>query len=77
MGEDLVTTNLALLIAGEAFPHLVKERVQLVFTDDFEIEKNHFTTLWERMGAWPPRRLSIDPFEAGTTCEPLPFVFFV
>lgn len=58
---------LALLIAGAAFPTFSSERVQLAFSDEFELERNHFSEVWDRVGAWPPRRLHLDPFEPGTT----------
>ncbi len=69
VAEDLVTSILALLIAGAAFPALTHEKLQLAFADEFDLERNHFTPLWDRVGAWPPRRLSVDPWEPETSCK--------
>lgn len=63
----MVTSVLALLIAGMSNPAFASQPIQLAFTDLYGIEQNHFASLWDRMGAWPPRRLSLDPFEPGTT----------
>lgn len=69
VAEDLVTTLVTLFIASTAEPGLIDDRLQLVFTDDFSLAGNHFTSLWSRMGAWSPRSLSIDPWEDGVCCK--------
>ena len=50
-------------------PSLVHSRVQLVFVEGFGMDQNHFTPLWDRVGAWAPRRLGLDPWEEGVCCE--------
>ena len=50
------------LIAAKMAPELVNTRVQLVFSEGFSMDANHFTPLWDRVGAWAPRRLSLDPW---------------
>lgn len=63
VGEDMVTTLVTALVATRLEPSLIDTRVQLVFSDDYGIEANHFVSMWDRMGAWAPRRLSLDPWE--------------
>jgi len=58
-----------MFIAAEIEPKLVNDRLQLVFTDDYSLAGNHFIQLWSRMGAWSPKRLSVDPWEEGVCCE--------
>lgn len=65
VGEDLVTTMLTVLIAARLRPDLVDTRVQLVFADEYGMDGNHFTALWDRIGAWAPRRLVLDPWRKG------------
>lgn len=69
VAEDLITTLVTLLIAQAAVPEIVHERLQLVFTDEYSMDANHFTALYDRMGDWAPRRLSLDPWDEGTCCE--------
>jgi hypothetical protein len=63
VGEDMVTTLVTAIVATRLNPALIDSRVQLVFNDDYGIEANHFVSMWDRMGAWAPRRLSLDPWE--------------
>lgn len=53
------------LIAAQLTPELVDTRVQLVFADKYGMDGNHFTALWDRVGAWAPRRLVLDPWRKG------------
>ncbi|WVF66739.1 hypothetical protein IAT40_001481 [Kwoniella sp. CBS 6097] len=66
VAEDLITTLVSSFIALRTAPELVNSRVQLVFVEGFGMDSNHFTPLWDRMGAWAPRRLSLDPWRKGT-----------
>ncbi|ORY27682.1 hypothetical protein BCR39DRAFT_537907 [Naematelia encephala] len=66
VAEDLITTLVSVFIAIRAVPDLVDTRVQLVFSDEFGMDNNHFTPLWDRIGAWPPKRLILDPWTEGT-----------
>jgi hypothetical protein len=59
----MVTTLVTALIALELDPSLINTRVQLVFNDDYGIEANHFVSMWDKIGAWAPRRLSLDPWD--------------
>lgn len=68
VGEDMVTTLVTALIALELDPSLADTRVQLVFNDDYGIEANHFVSMWDKIGAWAPRRLSLDPWD-NECCE--------
>ncbi|KAL1410119.1 hypothetical protein Q8F55_004122 [Vanrija albida] len=65
VAEDLITTVVVMLAAGAAVPALRDRRVQVVFNDEFGMDGNHFTPLWDRVGAWAPRRLSLDPWAEG------------
>ena len=65
VAEDLITTLVTLFIASTVAPSLVDSKVQLVFAEGFGMDANHFTPLWDRMGAWAPRRLSLDPWTEG------------
>ncbi|OWZ74557.1 hypothetical protein C365_06895 [Cryptococcus neoformans Bt85] len=65
VAEDLITTLVTLFIAARTAPALVNSRVQLVFTEGYSMDGNHFTPLWDRVGAWAPRRLSLDPWQEG------------
>jgi hypothetical protein len=49
VAEDFVTIFLAMALAGLNQPSLLEDaqRLQLVFTDEFEVSKNHFTTVCE------------------------------
>jgi hypothetical protein len=69
VAEDLITTLVTVFIAARMAPDLINTRVQLVFAEGFGMDKNHFTPLWDRMGAWAPRRLSLDPWGDGECCE--------
>ena len=62
VAEDLITTMVSVFIAATTLPDLIDQRVQLVFTEGFGMDANHFTPLWDRIGAWAPRRLSLDPW---------------
>lgn len=46
-----MTTFLAMVLAGFNRPSLLdaSQRLQLVFTDEFEVSKNHFTTVCESL----------------------------
>ncbi|WRT65395.1 uncharacterized protein IL334_002338 [Kwoniella shivajii] len=66
VAEDLITTLVSAFIATQTAPALIDTRVQLVFVEGFGMDTNHFTPLWDRMGAWAPRRLSLDPWTEGT-----------
>ncbi|WWC59922.1 uncharacterized protein I303_102484 [Kwoniella dejecticola CBS 10117] len=66
VAEDLITTLVSVFIAVQTAPALIESRVQLVFVEGFGMDQNHFTPLWDRMGAWAPRRLSLDPWAEGT-----------
>ncbi|WVQ94352.1 hypothetical protein IAU59_001431 [Kwoniella sp. CBS 9459] len=66
VAEDLITTLVSSFIALRTAPELVDTRVQLVFVEGYGMDSNHFTPLWDRMGAWAPRRLSLDPWTKGT-----------
>jgi len=68
VAEDLITTLVTLFVASTAIPGLEDERLQLVFADDFGMDANHFTPLYDRMGAWAPRRLALDPWAEGECC---------
>lgn len=57
------------LIAARLQPDLVDTRVQLVFADEYGMDGNHFTALWDRIGAWAPRRLVLDPWQKGECRE--------
>jgi hypothetical protein len=50
---------------ARAAPDLIDTRVQLVFAEGFGMDSNHFTPLWDRIGAWAPRRLGLDPWGDG------------
>lgn len=50
-------------------PELIDTRVQLVFAEGFGMDSNHFTPLWDRIGAWAPRRLGLDPWGDGVCRE--------
>ncbi|KAK4683948.1 hypothetical protein P7C73_g6260, partial [Tremellales sp. Uapishka_1] len=65
VAEDLITTVVTMLIAAQTAPSLVETRLQLVFAEGYGMDTNHFTPLWDRMGAWAPRRLSLDPWAEG------------
>ncbi|WVQ77816.1 hypothetical protein IAR50_007506 [Cryptococcus sp. DSM 104548] len=65
VSEDLITTMVSLFISARTAPHLINTRMQLVFTDNFDMDRNHFTPLWDRIGAWAPRRLRLDPWNEG------------
>ncbi|WWD16799.1 hypothetical protein CI109_101231 [Kwoniella shandongensis] len=65
VAEDLITTMVTILIAARTAPALINTRVQLVFQEGFGMDANHFTPLWDRIGAWAPRRLSLDPWQEG------------
>ncbi|RXK35673.1 hypothetical protein M231_07046 [Tremella mesenterica] len=65
VAEDLITTLVTIFIAARTEPAFIDTRVQLVFKDEFSLEGNHFTPLWDRMGAWAPRRLALDPWTEG------------
>lgn len=69
VAEDLITTLVTLFIAARTVPSLVNSRVQLVFTEGYSMDSNHFTPLWDRVGAWAPRRLSLDPWQEGECRE--------
>lgn len=58
-----------MLASAAALPDLIDRRLQLVFNDKFGMDGNHFTPLWDRVGAWAPRRLSLDPWVEGECCE--------
>lgn len=60
---------MTLFIAAASVPGIEKERLQLVFTDNYGMDKNHFTPLYNRIGAWAPRRLTLDPWRKGECCE--------
>ncbi len=47
------------------------DRYESSFTEGFGLEFKHFTTLWDRMGAWAPRRLSLDAWGEGVCRESL------
>ncbi|WVR04104.1 hypothetical protein IAU60_001103 [Kwoniella sp. DSM 27419] len=66
VAEDLITTLVSSFIAIATAPALIDTRVQLVFVEGYGMDTNHFTPLWDRMGAWAPRRLSLDPWTKGT-----------
>ncbi|WVQ83512.1 hypothetical protein IAT38_005653 [Cryptococcus sp. DSM 104549] len=65
VAEDLITTLVTIFIAARTAPALINTRVQLVFSEGFGMDQNHFTPLWDRIGAWAPRRLSLDPWGEG------------
>ncbi|WOO79772.1 uncharacterized protein LOC62_02G003288 [Vanrija pseudolonga] len=65
VAEDLITTVVVMLASAAALPDLIDRRLQLVFNDKFGMDGNHFTPLWDRVGAWAPRRLSLDPWIEG------------
>ena len=69
VAEDLITTLVTVFIAARVAPALINTRLQLVFSEGFGMDSNHFTPLWDRMGAWAPRRLSLDPWGEGVCCE--------
>jgi hypothetical protein len=69
VAEDLITTVVTLLLAARNAPDLIEDRIQLVFSEGFGMDQNHFTPLWDRMGAWAPRRLSLDPWGKGVCRE--------
>lgn len=71
MAEDLITTMATVLVAGQLKPELVDSRVQIVFADQYGMDGNHFTALWDRIGAWAPRRLVLDPWQEGECCKSL------
>lgn len=33
------------------------------------MDANHFTPLWDRIGAWAPRRLALDPWGEDVCCK--------
>jgi hypothetical protein len=57
------------LVAAQLKPELVDSRVQIVFADQYGMDGNHFTALWDRIGAWAPRRLILDPWREGECRE--------
>ena len=63
--EDLITTLVSVFIALRTAPELADTRVQLVFGDEYTMDANHFTPLWDRIGAWAPRRLALEPWGEG------------
>jgi hypothetical protein len=69
VAEDLITTVVTLLLAARNAPDLINDRLQLVFSEGFGMDQNHFTPLWDRMGAWAPRRLNLDPWAKGVCRE--------
>jgi len=69
VAEDLITTVVTLLLAARNAPDLIEDRIQLIFSEGFGMDQNHFTPLWDRMGAWAPRRLSLDPWTKGVCRE--------
>lgn len=69
VAEDLITTMVTVLVAARLKPELVDTRVQLVFADQYGMDGNHFTPLWDRIGAWAPRRLVLDPWREGECCK--------
>jgi hypothetical protein len=69
IAEDLITTLLSLLVAGEAVPELRHHRIQLAFLDNFGLDGNRFAGVWDRMGALPPRRTRHEPFDDGVCRE--------
>lgn len=69
VAEDLITTVVTMLLAARNAPDLIHDRIQLVFSEGFGMDQNHFTPLWDRMGAWAPRRLSLDPWGKGVCRE--------
>lgn len=69
MGEDLITTMVTVLIAARLKPELADTRVQMVFADEYGMDGNYFTALWDRIGAWAPRRLVLDPWRNGECSE--------
>ncbi|WWC87572.1 uncharacterized protein L201_002462 [Kwoniella dendrophila CBS 6074] len=66
VAEDLITTLVSVFVALQTAPSLISSRVQLVFVEGFGMDSNHFTPLWDRIGAWAPRRLTLDPWTEGT-----------
>jgi hypothetical protein len=64
-----MTTLVTIFIAARMAPALINTRVQLVFSEGFSMDANHFTPLWDRMGAWAPRRLGLDPWAEGMCRE--------
>jgi hypothetical protein len=58
-----------ILVAAQLKPELVDSRVQIVFADQYGMDGNHFTALWDRIGAWAPRRLVLDPWREGECCK--------
>lgn len=69
VAEDLITTLVTVFIVARGAPDLVDSRVQLVFSEGFGMDANHFTPLWDRVGAWAPRRLALDPWGEGICRE--------
>lgn len=69
VAEDLITTLVTVFIWAKAAPELAHTRVQLVFAEGFGMDSNHFTALWDRIGAWAPRRLALDPWGEGVCCK--------
>ena len=69
VAEDLITTVVTLLLAARNAPDLIEDRIQVVFSEGFGMDQNHFTPLWDRVGAWAPRRLSLDPWGKGVCRE--------
>ncbi|ORX36448.1 hypothetical protein BD324DRAFT_580795 [Kockovaella imperatae] len=65
VAEDLITTLVTVLIAARAAPELIGTRAQLVFVEGYNMDSNRYTPLWDRVGAWAPRRLALDPWEEG------------
>ncbi|TXT12095.1 uncharacterized protein COLE_02505 [Cutaneotrichosporon oleaginosum] len=65
VAEDLITTFLSMLVAGEAVPELRHHRIQMAFLDNFGLDSNRFDGVWERVGALPPRRTRHEPFDDG------------
>ena len=58
-----------MLAAVKIRSDLADTRVQLVFADEYGMDGNHFTALWDRIGAWAPRRLVLDPWRSGECRE--------
>jgi hypothetical protein len=61
----------SILVAARLKPELVDTKAQLVFADQYGMDGNHFTALWDRIGAWAPRRLVLDPWKEGECRESL------
>jgi len=73
VSEALLTTLGTIFIWTKAAPDVANTRVQLVFAEGVGLDSNHFTPLWDRMGAWAPRRLALDPWGADV-CREFPLL---